>query len=697
VVLATALVLSSVLGQTIFPGDVSDYFSVKTLGGGQFTYKGSGGGSTEASRPIVVYAYDPRDGMSEAMFNPPSVNRFLDSDAPGTYLFLCHCENNSQAAVVAERMSKALANSQEDWSGRLHFGIEAVKSMSNYIPNLFEQWNSTVALLGVNSNSTSSEQSHSVVLKRLDGHFGWLGHAPVGSVFRGMYGNVCDQTEEGSIKALIDADANDNDQEGIALLIPWDPAKSLDCPFVTILEKAEKLGAASAILYPTDPNHDLTEISCQGDECNVAVNISATMVSGPEAMSIAAALEKDNSLVLTFTFIEEPSPGRSFAIDFNGNLQENGWEVWPWLSYLSWSAQYLKFEHQLDTKIDLEDTVVNVFDGSEVMNGDVVAHVPLEEDVIQQLQDKDSTLLLELALGCSGRKDYDCPSWDHVVQLFVCCGSYPQSCLECPNLIWLSPEKYENGESGNNKCGPEVGRWMTPFRRQVGHWLTDASLMKGALLRNLTTEDAPQKCQFTIQSVSWASTGSYFWHPRLNLRIKKGKEEVFTKPTVTSLFDSKTFDKHFNDRVPYFFPTPYNLFSAYISALITGHGSDNNGCAEFCAGISNHFVVNGVEFKLDFQNAGTQLGCTDAVVNGSEPNEHGTWFFGRNGWCDGQDVTPWEMEITKILNPPGKMNIVEYAGLYMGDTPNPSSNPGEILMSSFLILNTLPPPTPTSR
>ena len=75
-----------------------------------------------------------------------------------------------------------------------------------------------------------------------------------------------------------------------------------------------------------------------------------------------------------------------------------------------------------------------------------------------------------------------------------------------------------------------------------------------------------------------------------------------------------------------------------------------------------------------------------------EPNEHGTWFFGRNGWCDGQDVKPWEMEITSILNPPGKMNIIEYAGLYKGDTPNPTSNPGEILMSSFLVLDTLPAP-----
>lgn len=27
------------------------------------------------------------------------------------------------------------------------------------------------------------------------------------------------------------------------------------------------------------------------------------------------------------------------------------------------------------------------------------------------------------------------------------------------------------------------------------------------------------------------------------------------------------------------------------------------------------------------------------VLQGSEPNEHGTWQYGRGGWCDGQEVT----------------------------------------------------------
>lgn len=37
-------------------------------------------------------------------------------------------------------------------------------------------------------------------------------------------------------------------------------------------------------------------------------------------------------------------------------------------------------------------------------------------------------------------------------------------------------------------------------------------------------------------------------------------------------------------------------------------------------------------------SSGTQWGCADKVREGSVPNEHGTWMFGRMGWCDGQEV-----------------------------------------------------------
>lgn len=43
---------------------------------------------------------------------------------------------------------------------------------------------------------------------------------------------------------------------------------------------------------------------------------------------------------------------------------------------------------------------------------------------------------------------------------------------------------------------------------------------------------------------------------------------------------------------------------------------------------------------------GSPLGCAMRVPEGGVPNEHGTWLYGRGGWCDGLQVDPWRTDIT---------------------------------------------------
>ena len=46
------------------------------------------------------------------------------------------------------------------------------------------------------------------------------------------------------------------------------------------------------------------------------------------------------------------------------------------------------------------------------------------------------------------------------------------------------------------------------------------------------------------------------------------------------------------------------VFQVEIVAIITGHGSDENGCGEFCP-TSHHFVVNGIHENMrNFSTAG---------------------------------------------------------------------------------------------
>ncbi|QDZ17957.1 peptide-N-glycosidase [Chloropicon primus] len=639
------------------PGDPAPHFSVRTTRG-VFSYDGPLGA------PIIVYAYfDKLDGYSEALFSSSSsVERFLSLDSePAEYLFLCgDCETASEASRVAQLMESAfhegggLSEGGGSWGDRLHFAVES----HIVITNLLADWNSTRSLVRVEDD----ESGETATLKRIDGHFGWLPHVPSdGTSFTAEHArsSLCHKPSAGL----------QSPDKAEALIIPW----ANECSFATILGNAQDLGAKLAVLYPRDPTKPLEEVSCSGEECDIAVSIPAMMIPWTRSL-------EQHGGRLTLTFDQERAPGRSFAISSTGMLAEVGWPVWPWLASLGWAAQYQLYESRLAQSVSEGDVVeIPIFKGNETLDGDLEASILLPSNLLQGDQ-----LGLDLTLWCTGSRDWECPEWDHVIQAFVCCS---RPCQACPSLIWSEHNTTGTEVAKAKDCGPEIGRWMTPFRRRGGRWFTDITNLKGAF--------SAGECRVTMQTVTWASSGSHAWRPQLSLRIRSeqgregGDREASLKETLTPLFGTKQFDKNYNKRSPFHFTSPVNLVSAHIRALITGHGSDENQCAEFCAGIELFFIVNGQKFTKEFSLAGTQLGCTEQVANGSLPNEHGTWFYGRNGWCDGQDVAPWILDITSVLMPSGENNTIEYVGLYQGADPNPQSSPGQILMSSQLVLETI--------
>lgn len=153
---------------------------------------------------------------------------------------------------------------------------------------------------------------------------------------------------------------------------------------------------------------------------------------------------------------------------------------------------------------------------------------------------------------------------------------------------------------------------------------------------------------------------------------------------IVPLFRGGTFDHDYNKKYsPVCFVPCQGTQRVKLVAVITGHGSDNNNCAEFCV-TSHHFVVNKKQnYTRVFKNAGTAMGCADRVPEGVVPNEHGTWLYGRDGWCDGQEVFPWVVDITSALQPSN--NTIEYFGWFNNTDPNPTSNPGQIIMYSYLV------------
>ncbi len=76
------------------------------------------------------------------------------------------------------------------------------------------------------------------------------------------------------------------------------------------------------------------------------------------------------------------------------------------------------------------------------------------------------------------------------------------------------------------------------------------------------------------------------------------------------------------------------------------------------------------------------------VPTGVVPNQHGTWLYGRAGWCPGGAVRPWLVDITGDLRPAGEApNIITYKGLYQNAEPviGPNATAGYIMMTSQIV------------
>lgn len=99
---------------------------------------------------------------------------------------------------------------------------------------------------------------------------------------------------------------------------------------------------------------------------------------------------------------------------------------------------------------------------------------------------------------------------------------------------------------------------------------------------------------------------------------------------------------------------------------------------------SHHFIINNQFSNVTYNEAGTETGCAMKVLQGSVPNEHGTWLYGRDGWCDGQHVRPWVVDVTdQILEGQG-INQATYFGWFNGTDPK-AEDGATIVMNSWLV------------
>lgn len=320
---------------------------------------------------------------------------------------------------------------------------------------------------------------------------------------------------------------------------------------------------------------------------------------------------------------------------------------WPWkanLSYAAYEAKFLNFDAEQQIRLDTEGaTVVPLW------NGEVLAEFA-ETDVALPSADemaKFDTLEVEVEQGCPEPKNPEfgnCGAWDYLASLGV------------------RDEMMQN---------VEIARFITTYHRE-SHWVVDVSPMLVHLQKG------------GMHHFRWDFAPSWNTQPtatKLSLRFSNKNKGL--RPTrATFLWSGGTFDSMYNmSHAPATVAVSPNAKRVELWALITGHGAETGQCAEFC----NHkheFTVNGKAYVKEHKEAGSKDKCVPEADKGMTPNQGGTWWFGRGGWCPGQKVHPWMTDVTADVTP-GMDAMIAYRGLY--GTSDPPDAAGNINMVSYLV------------
>lgn len=222
----------------------------------------------------------------------------------------------------------------------------------------------------------------------------------------------------------------------------------------------------------------------------------------------------------------------------------------------------------------------------------------------------------------------------------------------------------------------EIARVITPYATD---WLT-----------------TNRKHDFAIDVTDYASIlngnldfrykyDGYSWGFTLTLKL----EMIEGTPPMEALSVKNIYDGYFSygntsDPIenhliekPFQYNTP--VAKAFVKNTISGHGSDDNGCGEFCSKYYD-LKINGAAISQK------QLWKSDCGLNDISP-QTGTWLYERANWCPGQVVFPINHDITSFTSPASTFSVDVDMELYTSPT---QTNTGGFNVVSQLISYSAP-------
>jgi len=402
----------------------------------------------------------------------------------------------------------------------------------------------------------------------------------------------------------------------------------------------------------------------------------------------------------------------------------------PNLSMVANEARYYNMEAAREDALDADATLVQVFDGDRVAGSTYVdVDMPSSEEMAAY-----DTVEIDLYMGCEGDGEYGyCPAWDYMAYVYLCgwagednpyetsacqpsvaevmglcddgqtecrsdeecasedtgisstCSGYSAAisadtqtgtCAEADGTEHTGTYTCNEGGTGYDElscgCNTELGRWITTYHRE-GRWVHDVS----ALL--------PMLDDGVDHTFRFNTTGPY----ELDMKLRLSNQDKEHRPEeLTFLYDgvnirSGGYNESYQELSV---DIPSDATKVELVTVTTGHGMSSPGnCAEFCD-LHHHWTINDTEeIVLDQPWVGDNYGCMTQVDDQTVPNQYGTWWYGRGGWCPGKHVDPIVTDITDRVTP-GETATVWYQNTYNGSEYS-GDNWSHTIMTSWILVS----------
>ena len=616
------------------PGSSAPAFSVPVTSGAVLHYPG-------ASLPLITFAVDSETDPGGLLLATDAIELdHMFSDMPpatGTILFLSYMDGGGAriAAILEARLGLQPPLRAVAWRARLFVAsqsLEALRAAGNAIASVIDSWPAPRTWVGVAGTTAP-------LWPRVDGFYecyGWpAAHANFSLV--------------GPVTACTSSIAIDVPAGAVLLVLNASgPEGTCDADKAAVAARSVAPTAAGAVIsaaVPTIVGRGCDDVFYDTPffpfvvDADAGTSLAARLALGPVNISISA----------------DCGGGTWFAIGADGALAQPGWRKYTEAGALRWTLDALLYKESVVTTVHTAAASVVILPPGSVLNA-AVSNVTFASPA--ELR-RYTGAALDLTLTCPGgvtAGDGPCGAWDRIISATAVCAS--------------------SVGAGLGATAPyEITRWITPFRRATGRWLTDASPLLAMVANGSAVpsgiDDVPWTCTIAVTSCCEPWEGTLVLH-LFNSSLSEGAAggsgtvSIFREASAVArnarpaaigtpfaiipleFPNSQThFGPGYNANRTVRLTAPSGASRAVLIALITGHGSDPppplaQGCEyaptshtfSFVPADSPHLptlVVNTSAVAGDqYMGAGSALGCANRVAEGVIDNSHGDWRDGEH-------------------------------------------------------------------